>query len=315
MSFLYVLERIRTPFLDGLFYAVTQMGDELFFIAVALLVFWCVDKRCGYYLLTTCFFGILLNEILKLMFRIPRPWVRDPAFTVVEKARARALGYSFPSGHTQNAVCFFGCIALWMRRRWVSVLCGIGAVLVAFSRLYLGVHTPWDVGVSAALALLLVCVLYPVFHRYGDDGRVFGGFIAVMTVCSVGYLFVTSCVIGGGNRELSENIVSGISHGYYMLGGVLGLAVSYPLERKYVRFDTHATPLGQAVKMIVGMGLVIVLKGLLKQPLLLLFGGHEAANALRYGLTVLFAGTVWPMSFRYLAKLRLCRGGKEKFHE
>ena len=50
--------------------------------------------------MTVGFFGTLVNQFLKLVCRVPRPWVRDPNFTIVEAARADATGYSFPSGHT-----------------------------------------------------------------------------------------------------------------------------------------------------------------------------------------------------------------------
>ena len=116
MNLLYALERLRTPFWDAVFSAVTHLGEETVFMVAAILIFWCVSKEEGYYLLLMGFFGTVVNQFLKLLFRIPRPWVRDPDFTIVESARAQATGYSFPSGHTQNAVATFGGIARSTRR-------------------------------------------------------------------------------------------------------------------------------------------------------------------------------------------------------
>ena len=121
MNLLYALERLRTPFWDAVFSAVTHLGEETVFMVAAILIFWCVSKEEGYYLLLMGFFGTVVNQFLKLLFRIPRPWVRDPDFTIVESARAQATGYSFPSGHTQNAVATFGGIARSTRRPWESV--------------------------------------------------------------------------------------------------------------------------------------------------------------------------------------------------
>ena len=104
MEFLRFLEGLRTPFMDTLMSLITQLGDELFFMVFAITMFWCIDKRRGYYLLSVGFVGTVVNQFLKLVFRIPRPWVLDPNFTIVESAREAATGYSFPSGHTQNAV-------------------------------------------------------------------------------------------------------------------------------------------------------------------------------------------------------------------
>ena len=150
MQLLYALAKLRTPFLDTVLGALTNCGGEIVFMAVAIIVFWCVSKSCGYYMLTVGFVGTIVNQFLKLVFRIPRPWVKDPDFRIVESARAEATGYSFPSGHTQNVFASFGCLGRWTKRTWLRVVCAVVIVLTAFSRMYLGVHTPLDVGVSFA---------------------------------------------------------------------------------------------------------------------------------------------------------------------
>lgn len=112
--------------------AVTQLGGEVIFIVAAVVVFWCVSKWEGYYLMTIAFCGTVLNQFLKLICRVPRPWVRDPNFTIVESARAEATGYSFPSGHTQNAIGLFGGMARWGGRRWVRLGLTALALVIAF---------------------------------------------------------------------------------------------------------------------------------------------------------------------------------------
>ena len=110
-------------------------------------------------------FRLYINQLLKAVFLIPRPWVIDPEFTIVEAARAGATGYSFPSGHTQSAVCVLGMLALWVRDRVFTVLCVLGILAVAFSRMYLGVHTPLDVGVSLVTGAATVAVMPRLFDR------------------------------------------------------------------------------------------------------------------------------------------------------
>ena len=135
MDILYALEKIRTPFWNGVMSAVTQLGGEVIFIVAAVVVFWCVSKWEGYYLMTIAFCGTVLNQFLKLICRVPRPWVRDPNFTIVESARAEATGYSFPSGHTQNAIGLFGGMARGGGRRWVRRGLTALALVIAFSRM------------------------------------------------------------------------------------------------------------------------------------------------------------------------------------
>lgn len=72
----------------------------------------------------------------------------DPDFQIVEAARADATGYSFPSGHTQNIVGTTASIFASRKETWVRIVCIVLMVLVPFSRMYLGVHTPLDVGVA-----------------------------------------------------------------------------------------------------------------------------------------------------------------------
>ena len=142
MGFLYFLEGIRFPLLDKIMLAVTTMGEETAFLVAAMIVFWCVDKRKGYYVMAVGFIGTMLNQFLKLVCQVPRPWVLDPEFTIVEQAREAATGYSFPSGHSQNAVGTFGALACISRNKLLKRVFIAVAVLVPFSRMYLGVHTP-----------------------------------------------------------------------------------------------------------------------------------------------------------------------------
>ncbi len=308
MGLLYWFESIRTPLLDKFFLAVTTMGDELFFIALALCIFWCINKNTGYYLITVCFFGLVLNQTLKMTFKTPRPWQKDPLFTIVEAAREASKGYSFPSGHTQNAVSIFSCICMdagYMikRRRNVNIfraVCIFVAAMVAVSRMYLGVHTPADVLFSALVALIIVLAFRPFFKKFDAHPGRFYYIIAAMLLLSAGYL-VFSCTHAADNAD--HNISSGIEHAWYMLGGICGVAVAYPLERRYVNFNTKAGFVGQALKLVLGCAAVLVIKSSLKAPLLLLFNGNPAVHAIRYFVTVVFAVFVWPMTFKFFAKI------------
>ncbi|MBQ5601845.1 MAG: phosphatase PAP2 family protein, partial [Clostridia bacterium] len=172
MEFLYFLESIRNPVLDFLMLLVTELGSEAVFLALALCIFWCIDKKAGYYLLITGFIGITFNQFLKLSFRIERPWVKDPKFTIVESARAEATGYSFPSGHTQNITGVFGSIARFFSKKKLVVWTSVSViVLVALSRMYLGVHTPLDVGVSLAIGTVLVFLVYPLVMKAFENEK------------------------------------------------------------------------------------------------------------------------------------------------
>ena len=171
MEFLRFLESIRTPVGDALMSFITLFGEETLFIVLALVFFWCIDKRRGYYLLFTGFTGLIGVQILKMSFRIPRPEVLDPNLTIVESAREAATGYSFPSGHTQCASALWGGMARTAKKRALQIGGVVLAFLVGFSRMYLGVHTPLDVGVSLGIAAIIICALYYIVYRGYDKPK------------------------------------------------------------------------------------------------------------------------------------------------
>lgn len=301
MDILYALEKIRTPFWNGVMSAVTQLGGEVIFIVAAVVVFWCVSKWEGYYLMTVAFCGTVLNQFLKLICRVPRPWVRDPNFTIVESARAEATGYSFPSGHTQNAIGLFGGMARWGGRRWVRLGLTVLALVIAFSRMYLGVHTPADVGVSLVLAAALVLGLYPLMRRAQEKPRYMGYVLAAMLVVSGAFVvFVETC---GFPADMdAENLASGIGNAWKMLGAVAGMTLAWLLDRRYIHFETQAVWWVQVIKVAVGMALLLAIKSGLKAPLLALLGHEGLAGGVRYFLLVLVAGAIWPLVFRPMSK-------------
>ena len=301
MDILYALEKIRTPFWNGVMSAVTQLGGEVIFIVAAVVVFWCVSKWEGYYLMTIAFCGTVLNQSLKLICRVPRPWVRDPNFTIVESARAEATGYSFPSGHTQNAIGLFGGMARWGGRRWVRLGLTALALVIAFSRMYLGVHTPADVGVSLVLAAALVLGLYPLMRRAQEKPRYMGYVLAAMLVVSGAFVVFVETYGFPADMD-AENLASGIGNAWKMLGAVAGMTLAWLLDRRYIHFETQAVWWVQVIKVAVGMALLLAIKSGLKAPLLALLGHEGLAGGVRYFLLVLVAGAVWPLVFRPMSK-------------
>ena len=305
MQFLYVLEGVRNPVLDAFFSVITHLGSETLFIAIAIAVFWCGNKRTGYYLLTVGFFGTLLNQFLKLACRVPRPWVRDPNFTIVEAARADATGYSFPSGHTQSITGSMGCLARASRQNAVRVLCIVLIALTAFSRMYLGVHTPADVGVSLLIGTVLVFVLYPLFEKSEENPGILYAVVGGLTLCALAYVLYVELYPWPADID-PDNLASGLKNGYTLLGCGLAMLISCFVEQKYINFDEKATWQGQAMKLILGFAIVLGIKAGLK-PVLESILPALPARAVRYFLIVIFAACVWPLTFRYFAEI-----GKKK---
>ncbi len=300
MEFLKLLQSIRTPVLDTLMGLVTHLGAETLFMVVALIFFWCIDKYRGYYLLFTGFCGTVSIQILKMIFRIPRPWVLDPSFSIVESARAEATGYSFPSGHTQCATNLYGGVARSSRRRAVQIGGVVLFLLIAFTRMYLGVHTPKDVLVSLAIGIAMVLLVYPVIERGRKDPRYMYGLIAFAVLLALGNLLFVELYRFPLDVD-PVNLTDAREVAWKLFAAVVGICLIYPIERKWIRFDTRAVWWAQLIKLIGGLVIVILIKSLLKSPLNALFGA-SVGGFVRYLLMVLAAGLAWPLTFRFFPK-------------
>lgn len=138
-AFILAVQRWSNPFLDQLFLTATYLGVDMFLSFLVAFLFWCVDRRIGLnlaYLLLTCDY---VNSFLKNVFRLPRPAVDGLRILRPETSP------SFPSGHAQDGVAVWGYLATQIRHPIAWLLAILIIALVAFSRIYVGVHFPQDV--------------------------------------------------------------------------------------------------------------------------------------------------------------------------
>ena len=301
MQLLYALQEIRNPALDAVMQIITRLGEETVFMVAAIVVFWCVSKKGGYYLLSVGFLGTVANQWLKIVFRIPRPWVLDPNFQIVESAREAATGYSFPSGHTQSAMGTFGGLARMTEKRWLRWVFIAIALLVAFSRMYLGVHTPLDVGVSLVVATVMVLGFWPIVNAAEDKPQVMGWLLVALLAVSGGFLVFLKVYPFPADVD-AENLSHAVENAWKLTGAIAGMVVAWWVDGKFIHFDVKAVWWAQLLKVALGLAIVVGIKSGLKAPLIALIGNVGIANAVRYGLMVVFAGAVWPLTFRFWGK-------------
>lgn len=296
MEFLYLLESIRFPLLNELMLLITSLGEETAFLAVAIITYWCVDKNRGYYLMAVGMVGTIFNQFLKLLCRIPRPWVKDPNFTIVEEAREAASGYSFPSGHSQSAVGTFGGLAATVNHKGLRIVFIAIAVLVPFSRMYLGVHTPADVLVGSACS---VAMLFG--FRFMTKGKGISVMFSIMSTLAVGFICFVEFFPFPADID-PHNYASGIKNAYTLAGCIFAMLIAYNVDKKWVNFPVKAIWWAQILKIVIGLALVLAVKSGTKSMLNAILGTSWGTFA-RYFLIVLIAGIMWPMTFRWFSKL------------
>lgn len=264
---------------DSFMMLMTALGEAPVAFLLMAAVYWCLDKRSGQLMGLNSAFGCALNQFLKSMFKVDRPWVRDERVTPVEDAIAGAPGYSFPSGHTQRATATWGALgaSLWRKKeRIAAVICWVVLALIGFSRNYLGVHTPQDVLVSLAVGIILIFVLNKVL-TWTDRGS--NRDIIVAAVGCV--LCVLSIIIAGWTSNAGLGI---------------GILIGWVLERHFVRFDTTDTFINKCVRFAIGgAGAWYILKPF--QQTLKLMISSSYAECITMFIMAIFIMVLYPFFF------------------
>lgn len=140
LNFIIMIQQIDTPLLDSFFRAITSLGDELFYLLLFSFLLWCVDFYLGIRVGIIFLLSVYVNSGVKEIFQQPRPFDILP-----EIQKVQASGYGFPSGHAQSSLVVWGSIAYWKKQTWIRNLSILLILLIAFSRIYLGVHFPTDI--------------------------------------------------------------------------------------------------------------------------------------------------------------------------
>lgn len=289
MEILELLQNMRTPFSDRLNLLFTDLGSELVVIAVICALYWCIDKKYAYRLGFVYFISGLAVQTLKLICKVPRPWVISKNIHPVEEALAGATGYSFPSGHTQSATAFYGTVAYNAKRKWTQILMMLLILLVAFSRMYLGVHSPMDVSVSLFVTLLItIGCNYAIDKRliYKVRQEVFTGILLMIPMAMLGYGIFQ---IYTGGVDLNNALDY-----FKSAGAAVGFIVGWYWEKNHLNFDeTEGSAASKIIIYVLGVALLLGLKAGLKVVL----GNGFAAGFVRYAITIFFGIYLYPLFF------------------
>jgi len=145
---------------ESLFMGLTKFGEFFIPTFITCLIYWCIDFKTGIYLITIGVFNLLFAQILKLGACVYRPWVLCDKIHPVEAAMENASGYSFPSGHTAIGSVWAGLAFVFRKKPLISLSFVILLLLIAFSRNYVGVHTPQDVIAALIIVVISVFAIY-----------------------------------------------------------------------------------------------------------------------------------------------------------
>lgn len=150
---LQIQQHLRTDMLTPFMKIVTFLGNGGWFWILCAVVLLAVPKtrKTGYAAVLSLIFGVIVtNLFLKNIVARPRPFAEIEALIPLI---AKPTDFSFPSGHT-TASFAVALVMLRMLPKKIGIPAVVLAALVAFSRLYLGVHYPTDVLTGFVVALV-----------------------------------------------------------------------------------------------------------------------------------------------------------------
>lgn len=264
------------------------------------VVFWCADKKWGYRFIASWGIGEVLNGIIKLTVCAYRPWIRSELIEPAGDSKVAATGYSFPSGHTMVATVTYGTTIAWQKekRKWLVILCGVLIALTAFSRNFLGVHTPQDVIVGFCESLVIIFVVGLVQKRVEGNEKtldiltIVGIAAAVLTLI---YIMIKPYPMDYVDGKLLVDPQKMMNDTFKACGAFLGILIGSFLDRHYLKYEIPVGAAQLPILTCVGAAIMFGWKEWFSvATVVAAFGGHWGNLIARF-IMVIFAISIWPM--------------------
>ena len=309
MDYLYSLQVIREncPSFINYFFILVSEGMVRGGIIIAAFLYWCYDKNRGRRIIVTYSTAYFINQIVKNIACVPRPWYRDSRLHVEPLALEHATGYSFPSGHTVSAASSFGAIGITYRKnKLVLFLMNALVLLVAFSRNWLGCHTIQDVLIAILIGSIVICIVNFIDYKLADNRDSRSSRLLLLS----GILFTLSATIFmilknyppyvdlNGNEV--ETVYSVLTDSFTCCGVQLGVLLGILLEERFLKFEVVETTKNRILVAFIGAACVGALYvGL---SLVLRCTGEHISHLVKYFIIFLFITFIYPLIFSKILK-------------
>ncbi len=275
LNIIRFIQQAMTPILDRVAEGITMLGEEEFLIVAIAFIYLVLNKKFGQKIVYIMLASMTLNTVIKNLVQAPRP-IGEPGIITIRAETAG--GYSFPSGHTQNISTFLGGVMNKIKKSWFTVLSIVLIILVAVSRLYLGVHYPIDVIIGAGLGVAVALIGSYIFDSYSKHQM-----LILMTVA----IFLPFAIYFG----IRGDVLSGDFFRSY--GLFLGFLAAIVFEEKYVNFTMQIPLWKKAVRLVFGVSLLLGLQLGLKA----IFPDNSLFHLLRYFLIAFIGLGIYPYLF------------------
>jgi undecaprenyl-diphosphatase len=237
------IQSFRNDVLDAFFLIITELGDETFFLILAAVLYWTIDKKFAYRLMMFFLFGAVVNGSLKFLTASPRPHVEFAE--QVSLVGEGSGGTSLPSGHAQNS----SILGLTLQEKakgklsFLSPLLMLMVFFVMLSRLYLGEHYLSDVLFGLAISYSLYQFTNHLNKKIFNHR--FTPYIAIIIVLMLALL------------TEDKNV-------FIAASTIVGVIIGFPLEQKRIGFTAKGSLLQSILRLAIGLGVAVVLRAVIK---------------------------------------------------
>jgi membrane-associated phospholipid phosphatase len=267
LYFVNLNEAFYSESLEPIFKIITYLGEPVVFIIITMILFLTYSKNVAKNLASSLLFSYYMNGVVKQIFKDLRPVTNED---ITEDYGYIETSYGFPSGHTQNAVAFWGYAGYefkdkyeYKRLQVVPILISILIFLVAMSRIIIGVHDLQDIIGGLLLGtgfLLLFIYLEPFlsdqFNKLSFLAKIIITIIVVFSLFFIATLLFPSAGLGivSPPSEYRDTGAFGQAG-----GALLGFGIGYLLEQEYVKYDPSLlTKKNKTINIILGILILLV---------------------------------------------------------
>ena len=283
------------------------LGSELFFLLLLPLVYWNINRRVGARLGLLLIASVLINDLIKVIFAMPRPfWSKG----IAQLASKPEVTFGFPSGHAQNTAAIWTFLALQTKRpRLWSILAFALVVLVALSRVFVGAHYPFDVVGGAIFGYLLLwsflLVERPLLRWLGPTlpRRIRFLVVSCVMLSVLYWLAARRLIVPPQNSPAFETVVESINGVNFAkrVGALFGMGSGLILAFRMVPFAIEATLMQKILRFALGIGGLLVVRATTSK----LLPDNVPCAFLGYFLLTFWVTLIAPLIFTRLKLMRL----------